>query len=251
MKSERRHELQHNELADWLAKTGQSLKPYQNLILLVVVLGMVGIASYVWWSKTTSSQAAEAWSELNTGLERGDLTKLAQVTETYPDSKVARTANVLSAEYHLIDGCNQLFHNKTIGEQQLNKAIYAYELELREGKSSLLRERATFGLAQAKEAKGDLDEAAGYYKDLVKNWPDGAYTAVAEQRLRDLKRPDVRKMYTDFRSFTPAPPVANELPMPGQTPAFDTQNIPKEQKSLDFDKLDLNGGKEKKEEPKK
>ena len=33
MKSERRHELQHNELADWLIKAGQQIKPYQNAML--------------------------------------------------------------------------------------------------------------------------------------------------------------------------------------------------------------------------
>ena len=250
MKSERRHELQHNELADWLAKSGQNLKPYQNLIMLLVVVGVVGIAAYMWWSRTTASQAAEAWGELNNGLERQDLTKLAQVSENFPDSKVARTANVLASEFYLIDGCNKLFQNKAIGEQQLSKAIVGFEAELRGSKSSLLRQRATFGLAQAKEAKGDLEEAERYYGEVVKNWPDGAYKAVAEQRLKDLKRPEIKKMYDDFRSFTPTPPVANKLPTPGQPPAFDAQNIPAE-KSIEFPKIDLGEGKEKKAEPKK
>ena len=41
MKSERRHELQHNELAEWLFKAGEQLKPYQNLILAAVVVLVV------------------------------------------------------------------------------------------------------------------------------------------------------------------------------------------------------------------
>jgi hypothetical protein len=38
MKSARRHELQHNELADWLLKSGESLQQHQNAILSGVVV---------------------------------------------------------------------------------------------------------------------------------------------------------------------------------------------------------------------
>ena len=38
MKSERRHELQHNELAEWLIKSGDSLQQHQNAILSAVVV---------------------------------------------------------------------------------------------------------------------------------------------------------------------------------------------------------------------
>ena len=46
MKSERRHELQHNALVDWMTQTGKTLKPYQNIILSAVVIGLVTFAAY-------------------------------------------------------------------------------------------------------------------------------------------------------------------------------------------------------------
>ena len=45
MKSERRHELQHNELAEWLAKSAQAIKPYQNIIFAAVVLVLIGVVA--------------------------------------------------------------------------------------------------------------------------------------------------------------------------------------------------------------
>ncbi len=250
MKSERRHELQHNALADWMAQTGKELKPYQNLIWSVVVIGLVTFAAYTWWSRTSASQAAKAWGEFNDGMETGDLTELTQVIESYPDTKVAHTATVLSGDYRLISGCDRLFENKAIGEQQLSKAIILYESDRRQSKSSMLLERATFGLARAKEAKGVLEEAERYYREVVANWPNGAYAAVANQRLDELKRPEIKRLYDDFRNFDPVPAFSNEFDVPGQRPGFDMKDVPKE-KPTEFPDLDLNLDKEENGEQKK
>ncbi len=250
MKSERRHELQHNALADWMAQTGKELKPYQNLILSVVVIGLVTFAAYTWWSRTSSSQTAKAWGELYDGMEPPDLTELTQVIESYPGTKVAHTAAVLSGDYRLINGCDRLFENKAIGEQQLSKAIILYESDLRQSKSPMLLERATFGLARAKEAKGDLEVAERYYREVVENWSDGAYAAVADQRLNELKRPEIKQLYDDFRNFDPVPAFSNEFDVPGQRPGFDMKDVPKE-RPTEFPDLDLNLDKEENGEQKK
>ena len=52
MKSERRHELQHNVLADWLAKSAETIKPYQNMVFWAVAVGAGGSGGYAWWSRS-------------------------------------------------------------------------------------------------------------------------------------------------------------------------------------------------------
>ena len=250
MKSERRHELQHNALVDWMTQTGKTLKPYQNIILSAVVIGLVTFAAYTWLSRTSATQAAQAWNELYGGMETGDQTELTQVIEGYPDTKVAHTATVLSADYRLINGCDRIFENKAIGEQQLSKAIILYESDLRHSKSPMLLERATFGLARAKEAKGVLEEAKRYYREVVAKWPDGAYAAAANQRLEELKRPEIKQLYDDFRKFDPVPAFSNEFDVPGQRPGFDMKDVP-EEKPTEFPDLDLNLDKEENGEQKK
>ncbi len=46
MKAERRHELQHNELADWLAATAERLRPYSRAILGVTIAAVVLLLAY-------------------------------------------------------------------------------------------------------------------------------------------------------------------------------------------------------------
>ncbi len=232
MKSERRHELQHNELATWIIKSAQAVQPYQNLILPFVVITAVAIAGYMWWSRNNASQTAQAWKELNQGFvlctsaRGGSLELLQKVADEHPDTEVGYTADILMADLRLASGCQQLFTNKPIGEQELSRAIELYETALKQNQSPMLLERATFGMARAKESKGDLDTAQRYYHDIVENWPRGAYSEVARQRLADLKRPEIKQMYDDFAKYVKPAAVASpsgaaEMPageLPGLPP---------------------------------
>ena len=219
MKSERRHELQHNELADWLFKTGVRLKPYQNLIMAAVVAAVVLVAVYAYWSRTSATRASQAWTELTVGVETGNAELLGTVAESYPDTIVAQTAAVVLADSHLAAGCNQRFVSMALAQKELNSAIESYSNILEKSQSPSLLERATFGTARAKETQGDLDAATKYYKDVVKNWPNGAYAAAASQRLKDFQHPDVKLMFSDLRNFEPKPSFTEEPgglgPQPG------------------------------------
>ena len=223
MKSERRHELQHNELATWIIKSAKAVKPYQNLLVAGLVIVVVAIVAYTWWSRTAAEQIAQAWNELNTGLATMDVDKLSKVSEDYPDTRAGRTAAVFLANIRLAEGCNQRFINKALAEEDLSKAIELYESDLKENSGEFLRERSTFGLARAKESKGDLPSARQYYGEVVKTWPKGAYAAVAKQRLNDLDRPETKLMYDDFANFPkpafsePVNPSSSVVP-PGQLP---------------------------------
>ncbi len=228
MKSKRRHELQHNELAQWLANVGEALKPYQNIIYTMGVLLLVFLAGYAWWSRSASAQTSRAWTELNRGLDNRSLSDLAEVIENHPDTYVARTAAVLTADFRLIEGCGRLFHNKALARGELNKAVYLYESCLRTGKEKSLLERATIGLARAKEALGELNEARRYYGEVATNWPRGAFAAAAKQRLHDLERREIKQLYDDFSRFDPQPAFSKEFDMPQGRPEFDLQQGPAE-----------------------
>jgi hypothetical protein len=227
MKSQRRHELQHNELAQWLINTIEVLKPYQNLILAVVVAIVVALGAYKWWSWTATAQTTQAWNDLNAALIGGNIDRLAKVPEDYPGTTAARVATVLQADFRLAGGCDQLFVNKAPAEEQLSKAIELYRSDMNQDDQSELIERAVFGLARARESKGELDAANRSYQDVVKNWPHGAYSAAAQQRIDDLKRTETKRMYDDFASFDPKPVFHNEPVLPGLE-GLNTNSLPKD-----------------------
>ena len=167
MKRERRHELQHNELADWLAKAIERLKPYQNVIVAAVVVVILAAGGYAWISHASEAKTAQAWDALNSGLESGNPGSFTRVMDDYPNTNVADVAAVVSADLRLADGCDRLFHDKAVAEQQLSQAIELYGKELEQGGNPSLRQRATFGLGRAWEAKGDLDKATRRYQEVV------------------------------------------------------------------------------------
>jgi hypothetical protein len=232
MKSERRHELQHNELAEWLFKAGQGIKPYQNLITAAMVVVLVAVVAYMIWSRTAASRAATAWTELIQNMERDNLDGLASLAESSAGTNVGNAAALVTADIRLDQACRQRFVNKTLAVRELKEAAKSYAAVLNESRMPSMRERATFGLARAEEAQGDqsgLDGAKKHYAEVVANWPKGTYAAAAKQRLDDFTRRETRMMFDSLASYDPgqsfsdqpeaivAPPIFGE-PLPEEKP---------------------------------
>ena len=226
MKSEERHRLQHNQLADWIGKTITSIKPYQNSILIGLLLVVGGMVAYSVWSRVSAAENTLAWDELNAALESGNIAKLAKVREDHPNTHVAHVAAVVEADYTLADGCNRLFVSKAVANQELAKAIELYLTVLDQSRNSSLLQRATFGLARAREAKGELERAMELYQEVSTKWPDGAFAIAAARRLDDLKRPATKRLYDRFAKFDPKPAYSGEFGLPGQKPSFDLNSLP-------------------------
>jgi hypothetical protein len=240
MKSERRHELQHNELATWLIRSAETIKPYQNLILAAVAAVLVAVLGYTLWTRDAASRTSQAWDQFNAVIQSRDPAKLAKLTEEYPNSAVGTTAAVVAADSHLQEGCERLFVNKALAQQDLTKAIDLYHLVLPPSQVPLQLERATFGLARAQEAKGDLPAAEKLYGEVAARWPNGTFFAAANDRLQDLKRPATKQFYDQFAHFDPKPPFTGK---PGEPPAFDMKSLPSDGppsvSDLKLDKLDV------------
>ena len=229
MKSERRHELQHNALADWLESTGKSIQPYLNHIFLVGLIVVIALLGYTWWSRTSTAEKSEAWNEYYLGLDTNDPEALNNVIENFKNSTAANMASALTGDFRLNRGGFQIFQNKATGELELTKAMRSYESTLRGAKNPMLLARATFGLGRANESKCELDEAERFYREVVANWPDSAYALMARERLDDLERLETKKFYDDFRSkFDADSKFSEELDIPAQAPAFDPRNVPEE-----------------------
>jgi tetratricopeptide (TPR) repeat protein len=231
MKGERRHELERNELADWLAKTFAKIKPYQNAILGVVLLVVVATVGYLWWARQSTGSRTTGWDAFHAAFWRltqgeSSATDFESIADQYPDTDVALWARVMAADLHLAVGCDMLFNNKGIANQELRDAEDDY-LKILNAKrsSSELRERATFGLARARESQGNLQKAMEHYEEVRTNWPEGAYAKAAASRLEDLKRPDTRLLYDQFAKFDPKPAPSLGPDIPGRGPSFDPNTL--------------------------
>jgi tetratricopeptide (TPR) repeat protein len=244
MKSERRHELQKNELAQALDRGLETLRPYTGILLAGALVLAVGMMLTSWWRQASSESSATAWDDLFGSLNTGNPSELDKVAEKNAGSEVGMWASVLAGDLHLTQGCEELFHNKAMAAQELRKAEDAYLKVRDQGRSSMLRERALFGLARTYEALGGLqqsdnamEKAIGSYEQLLKDWPKGTFASVAKERLESLKTPAAKSFYDRFARYDPLPTFSTPATGSGK-PAFDPSTL-KEDDASEKDKSGL------------
>lgn len=227
MKSERRHELQHNELADWLFRIGNQLKPYQNAVWMAVVALVVVVAAYTWWSRASATRSAQAWNDLSVGMNTGNMEVLSKVAEGNPGTTVGYIAALVKADILLAQGCNDRFASKVPAMRSLKDAVAGYAMVLDGCQTPSLRERATYGLGRAKEAQGEIESATDNYQKVVDTWPEGTYASAANERLQELKQPDTKLMLQDLAKYDPKPAFSEEFEEPAAGPSFN-ETVPDE-----------------------
>ena len=222
MKTERRHELQTNELAIWLTSWLEAIKPYSK-----VLLGALVLLAAVWFAVTyVRSRGREtesrAWTSLfqayGTGAATDVAEQMADVAKSYPGTPAGLWALQTAADVHLAEGTQQLFRDREQAKQDLQQAQEAYDTISQQATDPMLKQRALFGAAQALECLGDFGQAEKKYRELSESVPDSAVGQLAGQRLLSLQQPATRDWYRWFAEQKPVarplsdPSLFNELP---------------------------------------
>jgi predicted negative regulator of RcsB-dependent stress response len=231
MKTERRHELATNALADWLGERIEALKPYSAAVSASAVAVLVLAFATVFWYQKREASAARAWEGYFTALDEQDpekiRTRLVQVSEDYAQSSAGLWSRLSLADAQLERGIEALFQDRAGARKALEEAIDDYQAVLQASPNdSLLAERATFGLAQAYESKDELDSARQKYRELLDRWPEGAFSAMAKDRLADLDRKTTKEFYDWFAKQSPKVKVPLGPGIPGEKPPFDLDKLP-------------------------
>ncbi|HLA85833.1 MAG TPA: hypothetical protein VJL29_13665 [Thermoguttaceae bacterium] len=242
MKSERRHELQHNELAEWMVNWGASVKPYANVLLGGVLAVVIVLAGWTMMTHKSSRDAARAWEDFYAALSARSFIELNNVVDHYPGTEPAQWAQVVLGDLRLAEGCDELFQSRAGASDELKKARKHYEDVLTESKIPAIRQRATFGLARTWESEAALNKndaltkAIEQYKKLIEL--EGPYSAVAQARIAALEKPAARKFYDKFAKYDPKPAFREDTTPPLQFDNLDNLKMPAPGESL-LPKLDV------------
>ena len=208
MKSDRRHELQQNELAIWLGRSVGLVKPYSTAILGVLLLASLVVAGLLLRNHTSAAQAGDEWNDYfllvnNDRATTSDFENLAKRSS----SSVKDWARMTSADRRLERACDLLFTNKGLARDELNAAAEDYTTLLASASADSVRERATLGLARTQEALGDLGDAVKTYEGLQTQWPKGPYAEKAAERMGALKTDEAHSFRDRFAKSLTKPPV--------------------------------------------
>ena len=128
MKSERRHELQQNWLADRVARFAQDAKPYAKAVggAILAVLVLVGAYIYI---KSGPAEQANAWERTWHAIStpRTANSNSARLPNLWPHSPAGLWAQLYLADQELVSGVNSLFTEKSAGLNDIRVLLDGYQ----------------------------------------------------------------------------------------------------------------------------
>jgi hypothetical protein len=217
MKSQHRHELETN----WLAQhTGQWLKkiePYYSLILGAIAAVAVLFVGLSYFSGASAARQSEAWNTYNQAVESipPNLVTLRESAEEYPDSPMQQWADITWADGQVWLASTSYVQNRPTTMDALGRAAGVYQSLLQETEDPLIAGRAHFGLGRVYELQSELEKARNEYLAVT-----GPFTRLAELRAKDLEGQEAKDTYA-WLATAEGPRRAPIGPgTPGQRPAF-------------------------------
>jgi tetratricopeptide (TPR) repeat protein len=226
MKSDHRHELKTNELADWLAHFPEWVKENRNTLLAGAVVLVVAVGVYFWVFYRRNVVATQTQIRL-TNLVTQLPTQKAQIMQalsqgndqSYVLLDVARdlqdfaqsTSDDRMAALALIDRAEAIraelyYRLANVSREELGKQITqaqeSYQQALQRGaKTPGLAAKAQFGLGLCEEELGNFARARQIYEEVVANADYDGTVAKAEADYRLTTMDD----YKGKVVFKPAP----------------------------------------------
>jgi hypothetical protein len=212
MKTERRHELQENELANWLGEKLATLRPYGKAILGVLVLALVALIIVNYLRGRGERMREAGWSAYFEAMTGANPEAFEEISQVYPGTDAAGWAMQRAADLHLDEALRQMFQDREAAKEEIDAARDLYEKILAASSDPMLQQRATYGLAKCLESQGDFTEAAKQYEQIASRWSDSAFAELAQQRLQQIQQPGTRQWYNWFAEQKP---VSSPLTEPG------------------------------------
>jgi hypothetical protein len=198
MKSEERHHLHENDLAQILERWMGKVEPYSNQILIgVLAVAVIGIGGML-WSRSSQAKSAQGWAEFAKANSADDF---ATVADVHPSSDVGRWSKLLAAELYLNQGLQSATADKKTTDERLKQSEESFNQLLQDqATSAAIRERALFGLAVCRETSSgaDTQPAITTYEELLKAFPDSRFSTLAKRRIDELRTEQAREWYAWF-----------------------------------------------------
>lgn len=233
MKTDRRHELQTNVLADWLGKHIEHSQGYSKTILAVILLVVAAAIAGVFLAKDQAARSQASWNQFFQAFGERDPEALEAVAAANQGTTASVWAHLAQADLKLAEGIGDLYTNRDNAKRNLAQAEQNYLAVHSVAKEKILRERAWFGLGQTYESLAEIDKAKEFYGKLVSSAPTTALGKEAKRRSDALGDAATAKWYNWFANQTPRPPA-----IPGMPGDFGLPNLPSDLGNLS-DRPDL------------
>ena len=202
MNTERRHELQQNELAAYLNKANTYIEPYSKQILVgVVAVFVIGIG-YAFYSSEQEAASSAATFQLiqRTNVENVDAEALDEISSAYPDTASGKLAKLYEGLAIVQDATRDIYLEREIATDSLNEGIRILTALASSSDDKLIKSRANFGVAIANESLSELDAAVKAYEQVITIAESEAMVENANDRIASLNRPASKEFLAWFKT---------------------------------------------------
>ncbi|MHC4584705.1 MAG: tetratricopeptide repeat protein [Planctomycetota bacterium] len=244
MKSEHRHELKTNELAEWLGNLPQWTKENLTTILVVLAVVVVGVTFLIWrtynknvvqvrehleFSNLLNQLSSGKQQVLNAQGQGRDLSFILLQPASSLGNFAQNTGNNRMAALALIKQAEALrtelhYRPDSISEQdltnQINQAKAAYsEAVQKSSANASLKATAEFGLGLCEEELSNFQEAQQIYQGIVANagYEGTVANVAAQHRLETMD---------DYRQKVVFKPAPAPTPVGATQPTIQLQPVP-------------------------
>jgi hypothetical protein len=202
MKSQRRHDLQTNELADAIGRLVERIRPHGQTVAVIAAAAVVVIVVLVSLPIMRSRAEAEAAFAFNAAVRSGGPDALRTFLETHPDVEQAATARLLLADRLLADvAAGEIGADDASSTLEEAEALYAQVAKA----SKDLEPMARAGQALVTLQRGDLDAGRKALEDVAEAYPQSVAAAKAKLHLDALAGYEP-VAFSDEPLQTPPPP---------------------------------------------
>jgi tetratricopeptide (TPR) repeat protein len=207
MKTERRHELQNNDLLEWAGKYVKDVEPHAKTIVGIAIIVAVGLLAMMFMRQRGKASAERSWTGYFAAVGQSDLEGLHEVAKKYPGTAAGAWAMQSAADINLATGTVNMYTDRAEALERLKSAQNDYQQAQERAKSDLLKQRSMMGLAQTHEALNEFEHAEGIYDEVINSWPDTAIAKLAGDRLSVLRNPETKQFYDWFMAQDIQPPA--------------------------------------------
>lgn len=233
-----RHEIEQNELADWLGERLEALKPHATAITLGLVLILAIVLGSIYYFGSEGSASSAQWAEYFAAFnDREPEVALEKLLSEQPGTVVGLWAAQSLGDMNLARGSGLMFSDREKAKEHLDKAE-AYFKRVESGtQDTMLVSRARLGLGKVYESLARPKEALKYYEMVAQAQKDTAIGKAADRaaaRMRDSRNVELLAWFAKEEPKKPA-----GMPGPGRIPGM-PDDLP-DQPDISFPGSDASG----------
>ncbi len=220
--NQRKHELQKNELANFLTQEfGEEGNWIPKVVIGLVAAAAIGVVvNYMFFQESTAMSAG--WQGYFHALGDREITeRMSELAEKEAATPVGLWAKQTYGDAKMAKFLDDMIVDPETFKKSVGEAEAAYEEVSKKATDPLLKARAFLGLAKAQEFGGKYTEAIESYREVAKLSKGTPVAGLAEQGIERLSNPDQVAVLEwlakeDLRPSTEIPGSTRPAPLPGR-----------------------------------